>query len=237
MQISKRLEAVANMVTSGCCLADIGTDHAYIPIYLAEAGKIAHAIAMDVNKGPLERAKDHIQMYGLEQQIETRCSDGLAALQKGEADQIVIAGMGGPLTVRILRDGADKLTKDCGLILQPQSEISSVRSYLQENGYCIMEEELILEDGKYYPMMKAVQKDSLAVTEQEKMSDAELRYGPLLMKKRHPILLEYVKREEELNNRILDSLNGQESDTAKERRTMVEYELTLIRQVLDLYDR
>ena len=105
MQISKRLEAVADMVTSGCRIVDVGTDHGYIPIFLTEAGKITHAIAGDVNRGPLQKAVEHISQYGLEEQIETRLSDGLAAVQPGEADSIIIAGMGGPLTVRILKEG------------------------------------------------------------------------------------------------------------------------------------
>lgn len=271
MQISKRLEAVADMVTPGCHIADIGTDHAYIPIYLAQAGKIVRAVAMDVNKGPLERAKEHICSYGLESMIETRLSDGLDALQPGEADQIVIAGMGGPLIVRILRDGVEKLTEECELILQPQSEIQSVRAYLKEMNYCILREEMICEEGKYYPMMKAVRKEMLSdredgwyrgckknVAEQcdteiqqsencaeqpckefsknEKLwEDAQFRYGPLLMERRHPVLFEYLQRELELNRRILASLEGQESETAAARRRAVEYELKLIDAVNALY--
>lgn len=233
MQISKRLEAVADMVTPGCTLADIGTDHAYIPIYLAQAGKIPHAIAMDVNQGPLERAKEHIHTYGLEEKIETRLSDGLAALKPGEAEQIVIAGMGGPLTVRILKDGAEKITEKTILILQPQSEIHVVRAYLEEIGYAIIRENIIFEDGKYYPMMQAVSTTQLAQEEQTKtLDDLQLRYGPLLLEQKHPVLFAYAKREETLNLRILESLKDQTSETAAARIKEVEYELSLIRQVL-----
>lgn len=237
MQISKRLEAVADMVTPGCNLADIGTDHAYIPIYLAQQGKISRALAMDVNKGPLERAKEHICSYKLDHMIETRLSDGLFALQPGEADHIVIAGMGGPLTARILRDGAGKITGDCALILQPQSEIQTVRAYLRTIGYRIVREEMIVEDGKYYPMMKAVPADQSDEYQEEDrmMYAAQLRYGPLLIRRRHPVLLEYLYREQLKNKKILSSLEGQESDTASERRTAVEAELEMIEKVLALY--
>ena len=102
MQLSQRISSVASMVTAGNCLADVGTDHGYVPIYLYERKIIPRAIAMDVNKGPLERASLHIAESGMKGVIETRLSDGLAALKAGEADSIVIAGMGGPLMIRIL---------------------------------------------------------------------------------------------------------------------------------------
>src|SRR5699024_7353656 len=105
MELSKRLNAVASLVTDGYRLADIGTDHAYIPIFLVSTGKIPAAVAMDVNRGPLLRAEENIRTYGLEKRIATRISDGFAALEKNEADSAVIAGMGGLLTIRILKEG------------------------------------------------------------------------------------------------------------------------------------
>ncbi|MCD7735981.1 MAG: class I SAM-dependent methyltransferase [Lachnospiraceae bacterium] len=156
MQLSRRLLAVAGMVTPGYVLADIGTDHAYIPIYLIENKRISHAIAADINEGPLARAKAHIQEHGLEYRIETRLSDGLSAFLPGEAQSIVLAGMGGALTIRILQDGMERLESAelPELILQPQSEISQVRAYLQDSGWSIVQEDMVFEDGKYYPMMK-----------------------------------------------------------------------------------
>ena len=105
MQISERLRTVAGMVSPGCRLADVGTDHAYIPIYLMQNGVIPQAVAMDINQGPLLRATENIRRYGLTGRIETRLSDGLEKLQAGEADTILIAGMGGLLMVRILETG------------------------------------------------------------------------------------------------------------------------------------
>ncbi len=93
------------MVSPGCRLADVGTDHAYIPIYLMQNGVIPQAVAMDINQGPLLRATENIRRYGLTGRIETRLSDGLEKLQAGEADTILIAGMGGLLMVRILENG------------------------------------------------------------------------------------------------------------------------------------
>lgn len=156
MQISKRLEAVAGMVTPGLTLADVGTDHAYIPIYLVENQTIPHAVAMDIGRGPLARAQEHITAHGLETQIETRLSDGLEALAPGEVQSIVIAGMGGPLAVRILTMGAAQAAACREVILQPQSDLRLVRSYLGSAGYRIVQEELVCEEGKFYPMMKCV---------------------------------------------------------------------------------
>ena len=105
MQLSKRLAAVARLVSAGSRLADVGTDHGYVPISLVCEGKIPSAIAMDVNRGPLNRARAHIKAQGLEKYIDTRLSDGLAALAPGEADSVLIAGMGGMLMMRILSQG------------------------------------------------------------------------------------------------------------------------------------
>jgi tRNA (adenine22-N1)-methyltransferase len=234
MQISKRLEAVAGMVTSGSVLADIGTDHAYIPIYLTEAGRIPHAVAMDVNKGPLQKAREHIADCGLEQQIETRLSDGLAALAPGEAQSVLIAGMGGPLTVLILQDGRDKLAGCRELILQPQSDIKAVRAYIEREGWQIVREEMICEDGKYYPMMRAVPGSSKP---DSAMTALELRFGPLLLAHRHPVLREYLLREQGLNERILLSLEGQTGEAALARASEVKEELQLICDALRMYER
>ena len=104
-ELSKRLQAVADLVTETECVADIGTDHAYIPIYLVEQKKVKKALAMDVNEGPLIRAKEHVEEAGLQEVIEMRQSDGLKQLHSGEAQAVIIAGMGGGLVMRILTEG------------------------------------------------------------------------------------------------------------------------------------
>ena len=131
MQISKRLRTVASFVTEGNSIADIGTDHAYVPIFLAKEGKITKALAMDIKKGPLERAKTHIQKQGLSDMIEVRLSDGLSAFQKGEAETIIISGMGGALIQKILEEGKEVLCEAKEFILSPQSEIQDFRHFLQ----------------------------------------------------------------------------------------------------------
>lgn len=155
MKLSQRMEAVAAMVCPGNILADVGTDHGYIPIALVRREQIPSAIAMDLREGPLERAKEHIASAGLKDRITTRLSDGVAALSPGEADTIVIAGMGGRLIVRILQQGEQVCKAAAELILQPQSEAASVRRFLRENGYRITQEDMVLEEGKFYPIIRA----------------------------------------------------------------------------------
>ena len=153
--ISNRLKTVADMVPEGSKIADVGTDHGFVPIYLALSHRIEHAIAMDVRKGPLERATTHVKEYGLNDVIETRLSDGLEKLDQGEADTMICAGMGGPLMQRILESNPPRRFGLKTLVLEPQSEIMNFRIFLRENGYEIKKEDFLLEDGKYYPVIKA----------------------------------------------------------------------------------
>ena len=233
MELSKRLEAVADMVTPGMRLVDVGTDHGYIPIDLVRRGVIPSAIAMDINEGPLQRAKEHIREHGLEDKIQTRLSDGLCNLENEEADCMIAAGMGGGLVIRILSDSFDTASSLKELILQPQSEIASVRKYLYEQEYCIVEENMVLDDGKYYPMMKAVKcKKDEAISP---YTEEELEYGRLLLKNAHPILKEYLKREIEIQTKILQTLEKQKSDRARERMTEIQHRIEGIRKILEMY--
>ena len=155
-ELSKRLQAVADLVTPGMRLADVGTDHAYIPIYLTQNGLVPSAIAMDINKGPLERADTHILEHGLDGKIVTRLSDGLVNLKMEEADTMIAAGMGGGLVIHILNEDPAKTRSLKELILQPQSELAKVRRYLEEHRFRIVAEDMVEEDGKYYPIMKVI---------------------------------------------------------------------------------
>lgn len=227
MKLSYRLQAVAGLVDKGLRLADIGTDHGYIPIWLVQNGQIPSAIAMDVNPGPLIRAQEHIAAEHLESYIETRLSDGLAAIHTGEVDAIVIAGMGGGLTIRILEDGIDRLEAVKEMILQPQSDIEQVRRYLYQQGFEIIAEDAVLEDGKYYFPMKAVR------IEQSVMSDTDYRFGKRLLKGRHPVLLSYLNRERDIYEMIDASLAVREyTEQIVTRRREVQEKLHMVELAL-----
>lgn len=215
VRLSKRLTALAELVTEGKRLADIGTDHGYIPIDLCLKGRIPSAIAMDVNAGPLERAREHILEYGLALQIETRLSDGLQKLEPGEADTILIAGMGGGLVIKILTEGKRSMTGTEELILQPQSEIPKVRQYLREQGFTIVDEDMVEEDGKFYPMMKACRQAETMDSRHQELCD---HFGPVLLAKKHPVLLAWMEREQEIQQNILRQLEKQPANEQIESR-------------------
>lgn len=230
MELSKRLQAVADMVTPGMRLADIGTDHAYIPIYLVEQDVIPEAIAMDINKGPLERAQEHIRAYGFEERIQTRLSDGLQRLEAGEADAMIAAGMGGALVIKILEDREEVAKSLKELILQPQSELGKVRAYLIEHGYQIIAENMIVEDGKYYPMMKVIPGQEAEVYTQE-----ELEYGKWLLQNANPVLKQFLEKELQINEGIVKFLRTQKTDRAKSREDEILEKNKEIRQILEKY--
>ena len=227
MQLSQRLSSVASMVTAGICLADVGTDHGYVPIYLYERNIIPRAIAMDVNKGPLERAALHIAESGMKEAIETRLSDGLTALKPGEADSVVIAGMGGPLIIRILSAHPEVTESLKELILQPQSEISEVRIWLYEQGYEIVEEHMVFEDGKYYPMFKAVKNP-----EAEKLTDLEYKYGKISVLGEPEVLRAYLVREIANKQNILQKLNEETTEKSKGRAVEIKALLAELEEML-----
>lgn len=233
MQLSLRLSAIAEMVTEGNRLVDVGCDHGYLPVYLVLNHKIPGAIAMDVRKGPLSRAQEHIAQYGLTGYIETRLSDGLAALKPGEGDTLVIAGMGGPLMERILTEGKSVLGSFRELILQPQSDIPHFRRFIREAGWEIVCEDMVLEDGKFYPMMKAVPGNK---EEMEPYTMAQEQFGKLLTGQRHPVLGQYLERELRLREEILKKLESAPGEAAGKRIAEIEEERQLILAALKKYE-
>lgn len=160
--LSKRLRMLADMVTPGNRVADVGCDHAFLSIYLVQAGICPRALAMDVRTGPLAAAGAHVAECGLGSYIEVRLSDGLAACGSGEADTVVCAGMGGRLMERILTEGMDRAREMRELILQPQSELPRFRAFLRETGFAVVEEDAVFEEGKYYFAMKAAYRGGCA---------------------------------------------------------------------------
>lgn len=229
MQLSKRLQAVADMVTPGNRLADVGTDHGYVPIWLYEAGRVPSAIAMDLREGPLSRARENIQMHHLEDMIETRLSDGLARLSVGEADSVVIAGMGGMLMRKILEEGQAVLPSIKELILQPQSDLAVVRMYLKEQGFMICREDMVFEDGKYYPVIRAVHGEN---TDNRPIW---FIYGRYLLEHRHPVLEKYLLKEKAQHKKLSEQLRFTQTETGRHRREELTVEDRLIDEALAYY--
>ncbi len=237
IELSKRLKLVASFVEPGALVADVGTDHGYVPIWLVQEGVAAGGIAMDVNQGPLERAKAHIAACGLSGRIQVRLGDGLSALSGEEADTVIIAGMGGPLIVRILTEGLETARRMKRLILSPQSEIWSVRAFLERNGFVIEDNAMTEEDGKYYTVICArsaggyIGDGTFCVSERKRL---EWKYGKCLLERKDPVLKVFLEQERQKYRKVLDRLDNarDENDSGslgrQARKKEVEDEIALI---------
>ena len=152
-QLDPRLMECASLVKEGAAVADICTDHAYLPVWLARKGQISHAIACDIREGPLERAMEHIEKYQVSSMVEARLSDGLENIRPHEVDTVVIAGMGGEVMIHILQR-APWLKQGTDLILQPMTSVDKLRVWLAGEGYQIQKERAVRAQGKIYSAMK-----------------------------------------------------------------------------------
>lgn len=234
VKISNRLMAAADMVSVGNAVADIGTDHGYLPIYLVQNNISGHVIAMDVNKGPLSRATANISQMGLADRIETRLSDGLSALKKGEAETITICGMGGKLMARIISDGFDRIDTSNELILSPQSEISQFRGFLAVNGFETIEERMLIEDGKFYVLIKC--RLTGRQDEPEQLSEVHAGYGRYLLEHKNEALKEFLLKEKAKYLRLKQNLLKAPSENADTRINEIDHELKCIEEGLEYYE-
>ena len=192
------------MITPGLTVADIGCDHAYLPIYLVREGISPRVIACDINTGPVERAQENIEDVELTGRIEVRQGDGLSVVSRGEAESVVVAGMGGNLMIRILTEGADVLALVREIILEPQSEVGRVRHFLQDFGWRIISEDMVSEDGKFYPIIKAVP----GTMNWDK--EIYFRYGKILLREENPVLHEFLLLEKNYCSQLLKELSVNE---------------------------
>ena len=230
MKLSKRLETIASFVPEGSKVADIGTDHGYIPIHLVQEGKAKHAIAMDVREGPLLRARAHIQEAGLHNDVEVRLSDGLLKLKQNEADCVVIAGMGGELMIHILEGGRDLWKSISCWVLSPHSELDKVRKFLEEEAFFIWRETMIKEDGKYYTVIGVSRRTESALTDKREIF---YRYGRSLLESEDPVLKEYLIKEEEQLEQIMKGLSMSQTESARNRMDELKLELAYNKEAQD----
>ena len=189
------------MVTKGHVTADVGTDHAYLPIYLVSEGISPHAIASDVSKAAALKASAHVRDAGLSDKISVFVRDGLTGYSRFEADTLVISGMGGPLMIRILENRKETVLSFKEIILSPQSEIASVRRWLYHQGFCLTDEALIRDGDHDYFILKlcppqAGQPDAYAsFGDDGQRRIMAYRYGPILLARKDPALKEFLTRE------------------------------------------
>lgn len=207
MRLSNRLRMVADMVPNCDAVADIGCDHAYLSVWLLREGKARYAYACDVRKGPLAKAAETIRFFHMQERAETVLCDGLTGLEPGCAQVIVMAGMGGELTSRILTEGSECACSAQVLVLQPQSDWDMVRRRVYALGFAIVDERCVYEDGKYYLCLKAVRGNA----EESDYSDSEFRYGRVLPKRKDITYLSWLTEECEKKIAMLRRLS--EADT------------------------
>ncbi|QVK19171.1 SAM-dependent methyltransferase [Mycoplasmatota bacterium] len=204
IQISKRLNTIALNVIPFRHVIDVGTDHCLVPIYLLLNNYIDDAIATDLNEGPINEAKKNIEHYNLENRVDTRCGNGLQTVSKKDpCDVIIVAGMGGKLITDILQSGSHLMHLNKRLILQPNVNEESVRQWLCENHYEIVNEIIIKEDNVFYEIIVANY-----TQEKTQYTFDEIKFGPLLLKDKNELFIQkwtnILKYKKEIYDKIPD---------------------------------
>ncbi len=202
IMLSKRLGSAVPYVRQGARVVDVGTDHAYLPIHLVEAGIAQAALAADINRGPIECARANIAEVGLADRIDTLQTDGLHGVEAFVPDHVIVFGMGGELIERILAEAEWIKTPSVRLILQPMSRAATLRAWLIENGFAITGETLTYEDKKYYQTLAAEWCGDRIV-----YSEVELEVGRLNIERRPPIFEDFVRHEISVLDRVIAGKN------------------------------
>lgn len=226
MILSNRLQGIAQMADKCEVIADIGTDHAYLPIYLVLNNICKRAIASDINRGPIEKAEKNIRYYELENKIDCRIGSGLNTLKAGEAEGVIIAGMGGNLIIDILRENDRIYSSSSYYLLTPAQHTEVLRKFLYENGYKILDEDLCYDEGKYYETIKLSKKCEAKILE----DDIYYEISPVLIRKKHSLLLNYINYKIEMNNKILASIKS-DSELSRERKDFLENKNKKLKEV------
>ncbi|MDM0495836.1 class I SAM-dependent methyltransferase [Clostridium perfringens] len=229
MELSKRLKRIAEHVDKCESVADIGTDHGYIPIYLVKEGICKKAIASDINKGPIEKAKVNVAFEGVSDKVKCLLGPGLNPLKVGEVNGVILAGMGGNLTRDILLADMDKVKKYDFIILQPAQNPEVLREFLYKNDYEIIDEDLIKDEGRFYELFKVKYNEN----SEKLVFEDELEYevSPLLKEKGHPLFKEFV--EEKINRcETILSFIKEDTEAAKKRKSDLEEKINKLKGML-----
>ena len=229
MELSKRLKRIAEHVDKCESVADIGTDHGYIPIYLVKEGICKKAIASDINKGPIEKAKVNVAFEGVSNKIKCLLGPGLNPLKVGEVNGVILAGMGGNLTRDILLADMDKVKKYDFIILQPAQNPEVLREFLYKNDYEIIDEDLIKDEGRFYELFKVKYNEN----SEKLVFEDELYYevSPLLREKNHSLFKEFI--EEKINRcETILSFIKEDTEAAKKRKSDLEEKINKLRGML-----
>lgn len=227
MDLSLRLEKVASLIKPCRCVADIGTDHAYIPIYLVKNNICDHAIASDVNIGPLEKARKNIVIHGLGSKIECRLGSGLNTLNKGDADVAIISGMGGNLIRDIIEERLDIFAGLQYAVLQPVQNPEVLREYIYRKGFRIIDEEICVDENKFYEIMKICYDerkynvDSIFYEVSEKLFD-----------EKHPLIKKFIDAKYKKYSTIVSNIK-EDTPIAKARKAELLTKISKLKEMLE----
>ncbi|MGG3471259.1 tRNA (adenine(22)-N(1))-methyltransferase TrmK [Neobacillus pocheonensis] len=230
-KLSARLAAVAKYVPKGASMADIGSDHAYLPCFLAKNQGVRFAIAGEVVEGPYQSAKKNVLSEGLSDVIDVRRGNGLEVVQQGEVDCITIAGMGGALITSILDNGKEKLDEVRRLVLQPNISAISIRKWFLENHWRLIAEEILEEDGKIYEVLVAEQGEPYKPYHSKR--EMGLLFGPFLIENQNEAFKKKWTAEKRNWKRIFDQLESavQTQETMEKKQDLLS-KLQMVEEVL-----
>lgn len=213
-KLTPRLARAAEFIRDGAFVADIGTDHAYLPICLCLSDKARGAVASDINAGPVERARENVKKYGLDKKITVLRADGLSTLDSYAPDDIAILGMGGELIARIISDATWTKSKNIHLCLQPMTHAEILRKFLTENGYSIIDEAFVKEEKIYQLILAGYTGRS------ETYTAAELYLGKINIERGGSLLEEFAERQAEILNKCIKAKESAGADADFERKLL-----------------
>lgn len=219
------MQKVADYVLLGSVVADIGTDHAYLPIALVQMGKIKRAIAIDVKQGPYENACNQVAKFGVDKFVQVRLGDGLKPLELGEADTAVLAGMGGALMIEILSASQEVVANLKHIVMQPQNGFGRIRKYLIEHHWKIVEE-CLLEDEDIYTVLHWEQGSM------QELSWLELELGPMIIAQKGALFQPYVNKKIEDLSKVQLELKKAKNSIVEEKMLVVTSQIAELREVL-----
>ncbi|APH14528.1 hypothetical protein NPD5_2998 [Clostridium sporogenes] len=226
MEISLRLKEIANMVDKCESVADVGTDHAYIPIYLIKNNICKSAIAGDINKGPLDRAKNNINSHRLQSKIQCRLGPGLTKIHPKEVNGAIIAGMGGHLIKDILEESKEVFKNLDFLVLQPVQNPEALREYIYSMGYKILKESLVFEDNRFYEIIK------IKYDENPKSADhIYYEIGEYLINTKHPLIKKFLYNNIDKYKKILQYIR-EDTENAALRKVEIKEKIIKLEELV-----
>lgn len=228
MELSRRLSLIIQNIDECDTLVDVGTDHGYIPIKCIKDGLCKKAIASDINKDPLDKAKLNSVFEGVDEEVEFRLGSGLSTVEVSECNGIVIAGMGGNLIRDILEEDKEVVKEADYLILLPAQNPEVLREYLYTNNYEIIKEDLCLDDGIYYELFKVRSKDG----ETTELDSIYYEVSPTLLRERHELLKGFIESKIEKYEKI-KGLITDDSESAKLRLEELNTKIDVLNNLLN----